>query len=384
MSASFVAQVKDVNVSVQNRFASMCKACRSPKVLAISGFVFAPICLALLIFAITEKFRFNPLNRPLQCVPPPASGTPFSLMSAPTGVAEGFGLVPGQEPYGIYTTFTSKTKCTNPGPTAITIRSAGYEAQILAPNATDIAAGGHGLNYSVIGSISLARDAVFSSGGQDEMILETELAQSLALILAAMTPESTMQGFSVGYVKSVQTLQTCFSLLGLAQCVETKVEQFCGSYSGACLAETLDSSGVPVEPAQFEAALCVYSKSLCGKEADVHAQLDPEALGINITGQVPCAAATGLPNTSMCNTVTSLGVDPATHLARNIEPSTVLTVEAQAEAEAELAAAESMINLMLNIAIGLYAFFFITNLLQGILCCRKHRRLAREAKTGEV
>ena len=79
-----------------------------------------------------------------------------------------------------------------------------------------------------------------------------------------------------------------------------------------------------------------------------------------------------------------LGVDPATHLARNIEPSTVLTVEAQAEAEAELAAAESMINLMLNIAIGLYAFFFITNLLQGILCCRKHRRLAREAKTGEV
>ena len=384
MSASFVDQVKDVNVSVQNRFASMCKACRSPKVLAISGFVIAPICLALMIFAITEKVRFNPLNRPLQCEPPPASGTRFSLMSAPTGVAESLGLVPGQEPYGIYTTFTSKTKCTNPGPTAITIRSAGYEVQMLAPNATDIAAGGHGLNYSVIGSISLARDAVFSSGGQDEMILETELAQPLADILAAMTPESAMQGFSVGYAKSVQTLQTCFSLLGLAQCVERKVEQFCGSYTGSCLAETLDSSGVPVQPAQFEAALCVYSKSLCGKEADVHAQLDPEALGINITGQVPCAAATGLPNTSMCNTVTSLGVDPATHLARNIEPSMVMTVEAQAEAEAELAAAESMINLILNIAIGLYAFFFITNLLQGILCCRKHRRLAREAKTGEV
>ena len=42
---------------------------------------------------------------------------------------------------------------------------------------------GIGLNYSVIGSISLARDAVFSSGGQDEMILETDFAQSLALIL---------------------------------------------------------------------------------------------------------------------------------------------------------------------------------------------------------
>ncbi len=66
-------------------------------------------------------------------------------MSAPTGAAEGFGLVPGQEPYGIYITFSSKTKCTNPGPTAITIRSSGYDVQMLAPNATDIAAGGHGL-----------------------------------------------------------------------------------------------------------------------------------------------------------------------------------------------------------------------------------------------
>lgn len=187
---------------------------------------------------------------------------------------------------------------------------------------------------------------------QDELVVELQWAQPLEDLLATMTPANTMRGFTLGFSTSSQTLTTCSRLLFLTTCLDTPVEQFCGSYSGPCLEKTLDASGEPV-PGQFEPAICVYSKSLCGKEADVKAQITPEALGVNILSEAPCTPATGLPNTSMCNAVSSLGVDPQTMLPRTIDPMAVLTPEAQAELDATLATAESTVNLMLDIAIAL-------------------------------
>lgn len=122
-------------------------------------------------------------------------------------------------------------------------------------------------------------------------------------------------------------------------------------------------------------------------EADVLAQMDPQKLGINITGKVPCAASTGLPAGSMFDSTIAARMDPVTTLARHIEPSMVLKTEAQTEAEAEeqMAAADSTIQTMLSAAIALSAVFFVVNAASAILCCRKHHRLANQVnKTGEV
>merc|ERR1712100_360427 len=127
---------------------------------------------------------------------------------------------------------------------------------------------------------------------------------------------------------------------------EITTEQWCGIFGGGCLAERLHKNETPIVPAQFEPAMCGMTRAVCGKEADMKKALNFEALGGRILGTSPCAPETGLPNSSMCNSVTAPGVD-AFGKAVSIDPPHELTPEAQSEMEEQLEAGETFVNVLL-------------------------------------
>ena len=353
--------------------------CCTAKCQAITGLCSAPLNLFVVIWASMEKARWTPVAVPMQCENAPLPATRLSAISMPSPLAEAMGMQPGALPNGLYLNVSSSTSCSNPGQADITIVASGFETTLLAPNLTDLAAGGLGKPYGITGKIRLSQDLVLPSTGQANMVTVTEVAQTVDEVLAGMSPSSIQQGYSVGFSRSVQVVKTCSSVLGLSSCIDSTIELFCGSYAGSCLAEVLDASGSAVVPAQFEPAICAYTGQLCGQEAEVHAQLDATALGIQVLNQVPCAASTGLPNTTLCNVVSAPGVDSTTFLAKTIEPPMVFTTEEQARQAEMAAAAEAAINWLILPALILNSFFFFSNLFSGLFNLRKHLRMKVQA-----
>ena len=208
-----------------------CKCC-TPKVQAIVGLSVAPLNFAILIWAIAEKVRWTPFYVPMECDSPPPDGVRLSLLSMPSPFAESMGLTPGSPPHGIYTNMTVTTACFNPGQAQTTILAAGFEAVELAPNLTDLENGGFGLPYTESARAHLAGDAVYPIGGRGEMVTVVQTAMTMENILASMTPDVTARGYSVGYSRVTQTVQTCAAIFGLVSCTDVPSEQFCGSYAG--------------------------------------------------------------------------------------------------------------------------------------------------------
>ena len=93
-----------------------------------------------------------------------------------------------------------------------------------------------------------------------------------------------------------------------------------------------------------------------------------------VVNRTACDAALGLPNGTLCNVIEAPGVDPATLRPRVVEPALTLTTEALARMNEGLAVAESAINMMIWLTIGLQALFFVLNLASGLLNLRKHVR----------
>jgi len=186
-------------------------------------------------------------------------------------------------------------------------------------------------------------------------------------------------GYSLTYIRNTQTVATCSTLFGLKTCLEINSDQWCGGFGGTCVAEVLDSFGVPVVPASFEPATCTYTRMICGKEEDMKAQLNPQALGIEIAAQIPCPPVAGLTNESLCSVINAPGLDPVTRQARLIDPPTQLTTQAQAEKEENLASGEATVNMMIfGVMIG-QAVFCLLNLSLGLFCCRRARQASRAA-----
>ncbi|CAE7260916.1 unnamed protein product [Symbiodinium natans] len=350
------------------------KGCCSPKVQAIVGLCAAPLNLTILIWGITEKVRWTPFYVPMECTTPPPDGLRLSGLSMPSPLAEGRGLLPGSPPYGLYVNKTVTTACTNPGQAKMTTLAAGFEVVELAPNATDMASGGVGLPYSQSGTSRLAGDAVYPIGGRGEMVMEVATARVLDDVLAVLAPEATARGYSVTYSRMTQTVQTCASVMGMESCNDQVSEQFCGSYEGDCLVPKLDSSGAPLVPEQLESAICPYTGKLCGNEAEVHAQLNAAAMGIQVVSRPECAPSLGLPNGTLCNVIEAPGLDSATKRPRAIETAMSLTTEAEARMTEALAAAESAVTTMIWITIVCNSIFFLLNLSSGLFNLRKHLR----------
>jgi len=163
------------------------------------------------------------------------------------------------------------------------------------------------------------------------------------------------------------------SILGLPMCTETVAEQWCGSYSGSCMVKVLGNDGLPVDPVQYEPAMCGYTKAICGSKRDMKAELTPSAVGLEVVARVPCPPTSGLPNTALCNVISAPGIDPTTFEPKLIDPPTQLTANAQREMDKQLADAEKMIAIFtvsafLGGAAG--GSFF---LMMSIIFCRRWR-----------
>eukprot|EP00931_Biecheleriopsis_adriatica_P025486 TRINITY_DN1562_c0_g1_i1.p1 TRINITY_DN1562_c0_g1~~TRINITY_DN1562_c0_g1_i1.p1 ORF type:complete len:489 (+),score=99.77 TRINITY_DN1562_c0_g1_i1:49-1515(+) len=347
----------------------------SARVHGISSAFWAAVNVAVVIWAISEKMRWTPFKQDMQCDRPPPTAMRLTGLSLPSPYAEGMGMQPGTPPFGLYLNMTTSSSCTNPGQTSITMKAADSETVMLAPtNTTDLALGGVGLPFATMGRAKIQQDVHFAAaGGQGKVVTVSQIQQPLELALASMSPASQIEGYSRSFVRSFQSVETCFTLFGMQTCTETKSEQFCGSFGGSCLAESLDDTGAPRVPAQFEPAICSYTSSLCGKEEDVLAQLKPEALGIEIIAKMQCPGASGLPNGTECNVIKAPGLDAVSRLPKAVEPQTVLTPEAKAEQDEALAEAESMLNTMIMGTIIANSCFFVLNVFMSFFCCRRAR-----------
>lgn len=164
------------------------------------------------------------------------------------------------------------------------------------------------------------------------------------------------------------------TLFGIPMCQETLEEQWCGSFGGACLAKVLGGDGLPVEPEQLEPAMCAMTKSICGTEADMKAELTPEAVGLEVVATIPCPPTSGLPNTSMCNVVTGPGIDAETLQPKLIDPPMQLTARAQRRMDEKLAEGEAMIYMMTTVPIVFGVFFGTVCLVLCLMCCRRAHR----------
>eukprot|EP00440_Ansanella_granifera_P018866 gb/GFBE01020498.1/.p1 GENE.gb/GFBE01020498.1/~~gb/GFBE01020498.1/.p1 ORF type:complete len:388 (+),score=66.82 gb/GFBE01020498.1/:1-1164(+) len=361
-----------------------CSKCSmSPRGHAISSFFWSGLNLALVIFGVAEKMRWTPFHQEMECETPPPMAMRLSKLSMPSPLAESMFMQPGTAPFGLYINMTTRIRCTNPGQSSITMRTAGSDTELLAPNMSDLAIGGYGLPFTSMGKASLSKDAHFAlGGGQGEMVTDTQIAWPLADVLASMSPVATMTGYSPSFTRSSQVVETCASVLGLETCTEAKMDQFCGSYGGSCFVEAVDAAGEPLAPVQLEPAICGYTRMLCGKEADVLRQMKPEVLGIQVLATMPCAAPTGLPNGTLCNVISAPGIDPSTRMPLALRPAVELTPEAQEEKEELLAQAEAAVEGMLLTTIILNAFFLALNLSMGFFCCRRHYRAQATEVSG--
>lgn len=334
-----------------------------------------------MIFGIVEKMRWSPFHQPMKCeAAEPSAMRLLNSMSAPSPLAESLGLVPGNPPFGAYLNMTSSLACRNPNQVDITMKAQGSSFSIYAPNLTDLAVGGEGLPEALTGTGHLMSDVHLSAGGGTaDMTQLTQVSFPLSAMLEMMAIAS-VQGYAPGYVKSVTPMRSCMSILGLPLCTETVTEQWCGSYSGSCMAKVLGTDGLPVDPVQYEPAMCAYTKAICGSKADMKAELTPSAVGLEVVATLPCPPTSGLPNTTLCNVISAPGIDTTTFEPKIIDPPTQLTANAQREMDKQLADAEKMVTIFTVFAIVSGAvggsFFFVLS----IFCVWRWRSGHAQAK----
>jgi len=139
------------------------------------------------------------------------------------------------------------------------------------------------------------------------------------------------------------------------------------------MAKVHGNDGLPVDPVQYEPALCTYTKSICGSKRDMKAELTPSAVGLEVVATVPCPPTSGLPNTTLCNVISAPGIDPTTFEPKMIDPPTQLTANAQREMDEQLADAEKMITIFtVSVIVGgaVGGSFF---LVMSVIYCRRWR-----------
>ena len=197
-------------------------------------------------------------------------------------------------------------------------------------------------------------------------------------VLAASALMSQL-GYAPQFYKTTVGIETCFTLFGIPMCKEITSDTWCGSFLGSCLVNSLDQNDNPIEPAQYELGTCTMTRTVCGKLEDVERELDFEKLGGSITAQAPCAPATGLPSTTLCNSVESPGIDPVTLLARAIDPPTEKTPEAQSEEDEDIAQGEKMINQFLWPSIVLSAIGGIYHCAFSVFAYRRYIRAKKSS-----
>lgn len=321
-----------------------------------------------MLVGITEKMRWTPFYQEMACDPRPPGAVRVSKTSLPPGMAEMFGLTPSSPPFGAYFNETTVISCQNDNQASFTMKALGSKMEVFSPNLTDLALGGAGLPYQKIADGHLASDAHFAAGSRAQMRLVTEQKMPLAITLELL-PVLGMQGYVPMYVKSVQPIETCSTLFGYKLCQETTEEQWCGTFGGNCMVEVLGADGVPVVPELWEPAQCSMTESLCGREADMKAELTPAALGVEVVATVPCPPATGLPSTLNCSIVSSPGVNYTTgRRAKVLHPASRLTARAREERDRKLEEGEAMIGTATNCAIAFGSIFGALFVLLCLVC----------------
>eukprot|EP00931_Biecheleriopsis_adriatica_P020404 TRINITY_DN13648_c0_g2_i1.p1 TRINITY_DN13648_c0_g2~~TRINITY_DN13648_c0_g2_i1.p1 ORF type:complete len:483 (+),score=80.15 TRINITY_DN13648_c0_g2_i1:92-1450(+) len=311
-----------------------------------------------LVWGIMELIRLKPFHPELQCEAP-FTVIPLEKLSMPS--------------LGLFANWSSSAKCVNSGPASIKIKASGSKIEWLLPNATDLALGGPGLPYSVVGTVEMLKDAWFRNGAEGQMATFTQIHMSPQEVLAVLGPASRKLGYVPIFTRSVQVVEMCTDVLGTPNCFRATDEQFCGSFSGTCLAARQDEDGVPLVPEQMEPAICRYTKSLCGEEADVKAKIEPRALGLSVLTTVPCPLSSGLPNTSFCNVISATGIDSNGH-AHPVEPSVKLTSEALRKKEERWATAEEALQKFPTGVMVVNAVCLVLNLAMALTCFTLRRR----------
>lgn len=328
--------------------------------------------------AIWEWVRLTPFYHEMECDPAPPV---VSRLRFPSPLAESMGMVPKAPPFGIYFNTTVGMNCKNRMQATMTVKAAGSKIEVFSPNLTDFLAGGPGLQYTKLGEGSLVKDAKFSpAGGTDEIRQVLQMSVPLEVVLG-MSSTSAVLGYTPQFIRSSLTTESCVSIFGYPMCTEVTNEQWCGSYSGNCIAKSLDSNGNPMVPTQWEPASCALTKSVCGKEMDMKAAMGFQALGGSIVEQIICPPAMGLPNSTLCNIVRGPGVDPLTQQAQIIDPPQILTAQAQKEKDETIKSGEDSINMILLLVFLLSALPGIAYCSCTLLCYHRYIQARKVAET---
>lgn len=332
------------------------------------------VLLAMMIFGIVEKRRWTPFYQEMKCVASAPFALRMSKMSAPSPLAESMGLAPGPPPFGVYFDMTTTLTCKNPNQVSVTMQAEGSSTEMFAPNLTDLAFGGTGLPYTKVAHGHLTSEAhIAAGGGTGEARQISKVEFPLADVLA-IAGTAAVQGYAPLYVKSIMPMESCMKLFGQPMCQETVEEQWCGSFGGNCLAKVLGVDGLPVEPVLLEPAMCTMTKAICGTEADMKAELTPEAVGLEVIDTIPCPPTSGLPNTMRCNVITAPGIDAATLEPKLIDPPMQLTARAQQKMDEKLAEGEALINMLTTGVIICGALFGTLCAVVCLMCfCRACR-----------
>lgn len=329
----------------------------------------------MLVIAIWEKVRLTPLHREMKCDPVPPMAMRLSKMSLPPEMALLMGVAPGSPPHGMFFNMTTKMTCENPSQAALTMKATGSKIEMFLPNVSDFLSGGPGLPYTKTSDGYLVSDAHFASdGGRAEIVQVTQVAMPW-LDVVGMQATSTMLGYSPMFTRSSMKVESVLTLFGIPMRTEVTSEEWCGSFGGGCLAESLHSNETPIVPTQFEPAMCGLTKAICGKEADMKKAMDFEALGGTILGASPCAPETGLPPSSMCNMVTAPGVGDSGQ-AISIDPPRELTPQARSEMDEQIEAGETLVNVLLVSVMVVAAISSAISWLIVLLLCRRVRKAA--------
>lgn len=331
----------------------------------------AALSFILVLVAIAEKQRWTPFYRPMKCVPNEPVYLPLSDLRPSPFLAGMMGLTASPPPHGIYLNTTTAMTCENPNQVVITMKAEGSKLELWAPDLADLANGGTGEPFTTTGSGVLTSDVhLDAGGGTGDIEYFSQIGYPEGAMLASMAV-SAVQGYSTSYTKSITPMTTCMTLFGSEMCKETTVERWCGSFRGSCLVKVKGDDGQPLDPVQFEPAVCVMSRSICSETLeDMQAGLTLEAAGCKEMGTAPCSPTSGMPAGSMCNVVEGPGINPTTKEAQIIDPPTQNTPLAQQKLDEKMEAGETFITAVTVGVAVVFAPVGIFSLVLSVIYCR--------------
>lgn len=320
------------------------------------GVVFS---LSLMIVSYSEWRRFTPFYTDVDC--------------RKELVSEFGGLRVVDAPLGLYKNLTVDVKCSNPN--QISVTTVARNSEIFFPDVTNLSLGGNGLPYMKVATVHLASVSLLAAEKGGAMTTVTEFAWPLGHLVASAA-ETAMRGYVPAYVRTESTTTTCLKLFGLPLCSKGSKKQWCGSLQGTCAKQAKDVNGVVLEPVRWTASFCALAVPICSdSEEDMKTSLHGDRLdravvashGIEFLESLPCASATGLPNTTLCTTIRGPGIDSFSQpplQQRDIYPLMRLTPRAQALQSEGLEQAEKRIQALLTLV-----WFVSLVLLVGFVAC---------------